>query len=77
MQIPRVTGTNWCKIRLISHLYMDQSVKLKLDQAETRRVKIERGVRQGYCLSPILFNLYDEYLNREALESFGDFIIGG
>jgi hypothetical protein len=26
---------------------------------------------------PILFNLYSEYLTKEALEGFGDFKIGG
>ena len=77
MQILKVTDTNWCKRRLINQLYMDQSVKLKLDQAETRRVKSGRGVRQGCCLSPILLNLYGGYLNKDAHESFGDFIIGG
>jgi len=40
-------------------------------------VKIGRGVRQGCCLSPILFNLYSECLTEEALEGFGDFKIGG
>jgi hypothetical protein len=39
-------------------------------------VKIGRGVRQGCCLSPILFNLHSEYLTKEALEGFGDFKIG-
>jgi hypothetical protein len=28
-------------------------------------------------LSPILFNLYSEYLTKEALEGFGDFKTGG
>jgi hypothetical protein len=28
-------------------------------------------------LSPILFNLYSEYLTKEALEGFGDCKIGG
>jgi len=40
-------------------------------------VKIGRGVRQRYCLSPILFNLYSECLTKEAVEGFGDFKIGG
>jgi len=40
-------------------------------------VKIGREVRQGCCLSPILFNLYSECLTKEALEGFGDFKIGG
>ena len=40
MQIVKGTGINWCKGRLISKLYMDQSVKLKLDQEETRRGRL-------------------------------------
>ena len=28
-------------------------------------------------MSPILFNLYSEYLTKEALEGFGDIKIGG
>jgi hypothetical protein len=48
-----------------------------MNRGETRSVKIGRGVRQGCCLSPILFNLYSECLTKEAPEEFGDFKIGG
>jgi hypothetical protein len=77
MQILKGTGIDWRERRFISKLYMEQSVKVRLDQGETRSVKIGRGVRQGCCLSPILFNLYSEYLTKEDLEGFGDFKIGG
>jgi hypothetical protein len=39
--------------------------------------EIGRRVRQGCCLSQILWNLYSEYLTREALEGFGDFKLEG
>ena len=56
---------------------MVQRVKLRLNQMKTDNVKIGRGVRQGYCMSPILFNLYGEYLIKEALAEVGDFKIEG
>jgi len=63
---------NWHEIRL----YMDQSVKLKLDQGDTRSVKTGKGVRQGYCFSSTLINLQSQYLTKEAVEGFGDFRTG-
>jgi hypothetical protein len=42
-----------------------------------RSVKIGRGVRQRRCLSPILFNFYNEYFTKKGFEGFGDFKIGG
>ena len=56
---------------------MEQKVKVRLDRGETRSVQIGRGVRQGRCLSPILFNLYSECLTKEALDGLGDFNIWG
>jgi len=46
MQILKGTGIDWCERRLISNLYMTQSVKVRLNRGETRSVKIGRGVRQ-------------------------------
>jgi hypothetical protein len=40
-------------------------------------VKVGRQVRQGCCISPIVFYLFSEYHTKEALEGFGDFKIGG
>ena len=76
MRILKETGIDWRERRLVSKMCMDQSVKLKLDQGETRSVKIGRGVRQRLCLSPIPINLHSEYLTKESLEGFGDFKVG-
>ena len=40
-------------------------------------MKTGRGVGQGCCLSLNLFNSYNEYLTKKALEGFEDLKIGG
>jgi hypothetical protein len=77
MQIVKGTGIDWRERRLISKLYVAHNVKIRLDQGEARSVKIGRGVRQGCCLSPTVFNLHSEHFTKEALEGSGDFKIGG
>jgi len=57
IQILKRTGIDWHERRLISKLYMDQRVKVRLNRGETRSVQIGRRVRQGCCLSPVLLNL--------------------
>jgi len=77
MQILKGTGIDRRERRLISNLYMAQSVKVRLNRGEKTSMKIGRGVRKGCCLSPILFNLYSECLTKESLEGFRDLKIGG
>jgi hypothetical protein len=56
MQILKETGINWRERRLISKLYMDQVVKIQIDQMQARFVNIRKGVRQGCCLPRIMLN---------------------
>jgi hypothetical protein len=77
MQILKETGNEWRERRLVSKIYMDHSVKIRLDQWETRRVKIWKAVRQLRCLSRVLSNLYRVYLTKEILEMFVYLNVGG
>jgi len=56
---------------------MDHSIKIRLDEWETKSVKIGSGVRQGCCLSPTVLKLHNEYFTKDTFERFGDFKIGG
>ena len=76
MQILQGTSNDWRERRLISNLYMAEGVKLRLNRGERRSVKIGKGIREGCCVSQILFNLHNEFLTKEALEVLGDFKIG-
>ena len=40
--------------------------QLELDMEQQDWFQIGKGVRQGYILSPCLFNLYAEYIMRNA-----------
>ena len=76
-QILKRNGIDRRERRLISKLYMDQKVKVRLNRGETRSVQIGRSVRPGCCLSPILFNVYSEYLTKKSLYGLEGFNIGG
>ena len=48
------------------NLYAGQEATVRTRHGTTDWFKIEKQVRQGYILSPCLFNLYAEYLMRNA-----------
>lgn len=54
--------------RLIINLYWKQNAAVRWEGESSRDIKVERGVRQGCVISPLLFNLYSEFMIREALK---------
>jgi len=71
MQILKRTSIDWRERRLISKLFMDQRVKLRVDRGEIKSVQIGKGARQGFCLSPILFKLFKNALPRKLWMGLG------
>jgi hypothetical protein len=67
MQILKEIGIDQHDRSLIGKFCLDQGFKVWPDQRETGRVKTEKGIRQGCCLSLFSFNLYGEYLMSEAI----------
>ena len=53
----------WCLLR---NLYAGQEATVRTGHETTDWFQIGKGVCQGYILSPCLFNLYAEYIVRNA-----------
>ena len=51
---------------MLRNLYAGQEVTVRTGRGTTDWFQIGKGVRQGYRLSPCLFNLYAEYIMRNA-----------
>ena len=51
---------------LLRNLYVGQEATVRTGRGTTNGFQIERRGRQGYILSPCLFNLYAEYIMRNA-----------
>lgn len=79
MEILGRMGVDWRDRKLIRELYWNQKVFLRTAVGDTDRMEIGRGVRQGCCLSPTLFNIYSEFMVKEAMAKgkFDGVKIGG
>ena len=78
MKILKKIGVDWRERRLIKELYMGLVVAVRTNEGETDLIEIGRGTRQGCPLPPVLFNLYDEAMIREAFDDLEEgIIIGG
>ena len=51
---------------LLRNLYAGQKTTVRTGHGTTDWFQIGKGVRQGYILSPCLFNFYAEYIMRNA-----------
>ena len=51
---------------LLRNLYAGQEATVSNGHGTTDRFQIGKGVHQGYILLPYLFNLYAEYIMRNA-----------
>ena len=51
---------------LLQNLYAGQEATVRTGHGTIDRFQIGKGVHQGYILSPCLFNLYAEYIMRNA-----------
>ena len=51
---------------LLRNLYAGQEATVRTGHGTTDWIQIGKGVHQGYILSPCLFNLYTEYIMRNA-----------
>lgn len=72
INIQKKIGMSKKDVNIIVNLYWNQTAVMRIDGTHTEEVKILRGVRQGCILSPILLNVYSEYIFREALENIED-----
>ena len=51
---------------LLRNLYAGQEATVRTGQGTTDWFQVGKGVSQGYILSPCLFNIYAEYVMRNA-----------
>ena len=57
-------------------MYWEQTAVVRTEHGITEEFQVKKGVRQGFVLSPSLFNLYTEKIFRE-IEDMEGVNVGG
>ena len=65
-KILKEMGIPDCLTCLLRNLYADQEATVRTGHGTMNWFQVGKGVCQGYILSPCLFNLYVEYIMRNA-----------
>jgi len=69
MMILQSIGVDWRDRKLIWNLDNKQVAYVRIEDGLSTACTIDRGVRQGCSLSPLLYLIYDEAMIREATDN--------
>lgn len=61
-------GLDTNDLHLLKNLYQNQIATVRVADEETTEIPVQRGVRQGCVLSPLLFNIYSGSIFDKALQ---------
>ncbi|KAL1447433.1 hypothetical protein WDU94_013960 [Cyamophila willieti] len=67
MSILTTLQLNKHDLKIIQNLYWNQTAAVRLNQDSSEAILIQKGVRQGCVLSPLLFNVYSETIFKETI----------
>jgi hypothetical protein len=61
-------GVSGKLLEMIKLLYVDLGAYVRISESRSERISLKAGVKQGCVLSPILFNIYLDYVVRQAMK---------